>query len=96
MFPLVRVECLLCGKHFFSCLRPVLRHGAEHGTRVEEVVLQAFALFIVLLCFPVSSEGCVREYQLRVSLIDIVLVLSRHLLVVRLLLLVDLARADEG
>jgi len=96
MFPLVRVECLLCCDNVCSCESPVLRHGAEYGTHVEEFILQAFAFFVVWFCLPFAFEGCVREYLLRACLINICLLLCRHLLVVCLFLLVNLAHVDEG
>ncbi len=70
MFLLLRVECLLCCKNARSCLSAVLRHGAQYGTGVEEVVLQALTFFVIWFCLPFASEGCVHEYQLRVCLVD--------------------------
>ena len=89
MFPPVRVECLLCCGNVYSCSSSVLRHGAEYGMRVEEIILLAFALCVVWFCLSFASEGCVRENQLRDCLID-------HLLVVRPFLLVYSAHVDEG
>ncbi len=94
MFPLVRVECLFCCDNACSGLSPVLRHGAKYGPRVEEVIFQVLTFFVVWFCLPFASEGCVREYQLRVCLIDIGALLYRHLLIFSLFLLVNLAHVD--
>ena len=70
MFLLVRVECLFRRENVCSRESPVLCHGTEYRTRVEEVILQAFAFFVVLLFLPLAFEGCVREYQLRIRVIN--------------------------
>ena len=62
MFPLVRVERLLCRGKVCSCSSSVLCHGAEHGTRVEDIILLAFTLFFVWFRLPpFASEGGLRE-----------------------------------
>ena len=62
---------------------------------MEEVVLLALTFFIIWFCLPLASEGCVREDQLRVCLVDMGELLFRHLLVVWLPLLVRLAHVGE-
>ena len=56
MFLLVRVEYLFRREYVCSRESPVLHHGAEYRARVEEVILQAFAFFVVLHCLPLALE----------------------------------------